>query len=176
MSANGTRQFSSRYAHEIHRMRGTATTPSDLVNRHSRKSFRTGTRYDFIRIQWGDGAVTVRVNLHNTTTVLHEWTSEVPVSRPERPESLPLAVYFEGRGWKTFDVTGTRHAYYLIRKLAADPKFGQARLKEPLHDTDGTFVIDNVLVFTGQDVSGLSAKYTGLLDRSNTHYDLKRSN
>lgn len=203
MSATDTRHYSSRYNVDNYRMRGTDTTPSDLVERHSRKSFRTGRRYDFTRILWSDGSVTVRAQLADTTVTLHEWNSEktamsvtdhkgsqehLSYAMPDglcptcpasvKPDHLQLAASFTGRGWKTFKVTGTRHAYYLLRKLAADPKFSQARLREPLRTPDGRYVKDNVLVFSTEDILGSDStgKYSHLLNRGNTHYDLRKAN
>jgi hypothetical protein len=91
-----------------------------------------------------------------------------------RPTSLDLAVRWE-RGWKTYEVTGTRHAYYLLRKLAQRDGFQGARLNDVLLDQDG-WQIDNVISLSVDDVTGSDThgKYRALLDRSNAHYDLER--
>ena len=47
--------------------------PGDYVRRYTRKI--NGQAYDFVRVAWGDGSVTVRVFVGNTTEVAHEWTS-----------------------------------------------------------------------------------------------------
>ena len=157
-------KISGRYNRESYKARGSDTIPSDLVEHHSRKI--NGKPVDFSRVRWANGAVTVTAYVGGLTTVLHEWTSE---PRPDRPKSLPLAVHFDGRGWKTYNVTGTRHAYYTLRKIARSESFTGARLQEPMGE--GKF---NVLALTPQDILTNSAKYACLLDRSNTHYDLER--
>lgn len=92
-----------------------------------------------------------------------------------KPEQLDLAVRWNGRGWKLYEVTGTRHAYYLIRKLAQREGFEGARLNDPLVRSDG-YVIDNVIHLSTDDVLGSDSagKYRALLDRNNSHYDLQR--
>lgn len=58
---------------ESYGMRGTAHRPSDQVHRFTRRI--NGKPFEFVRIAWADGDVTVRVYEGDTTTVLHEWTS-----------------------------------------------------------------------------------------------------
>lgn len=91
-----------------------------------------------------------------------------------KPDHLDLAVEWEGKGWKTYTVTGTRHAYYFIRKLAGRQGFRQARLNDLLVD-DG-YARDNVLTITYADATGHDrfGTYRSLLDRNNAHYDLER--
>lgn len=92
-----------------------------------------------------------------------------------KPEHLDLAVRWNGRGWKLYEVTGTRHAYYLIRKLAQRDGFEAARLNDLLIRSDG-YVEDNVIHLSVDDVTGSDSagKYRALLDRNNAHYDLQR--
>ena len=56
---------------ESYGMRGTRTRPSDLVERHVR--LINGSRYEFSRIRWADGSVTVKVTPYNRTNILHRW-------------------------------------------------------------------------------------------------------
>lgn len=91
-----------------------------------------------------------------------------------RPDELDLAVRWD-RGWKLYHVTGTRHAYYLLRKLAGREGFQGARLNDPLLRSDGV-IVDNVIHLSVSDITGpdTAGKYRALLDRSNRHYDLAR--
>lgn len=91
-----------------------------------------------------------------------------------RPQYLELAVRWD-RGWKTYEVTGTRHAYYLLRKLAPRDGFTGARLRSWLKRSDG-YVIPNVISLNDSDILGSDphGKYRALLDRNNSHYDLER--
>lgn len=91
-----------------------------------------------------------------------------------KPEQLNLAVRWE-QGWKLYEVTGTRHAYYLLRKLADREGFQGARLNDPLLRTDG-YIVDNVITLSLDDITGsdVHGKYQALLDRNNAHYDLER--
>jgi hypothetical protein len=172
-TATRKRQFSKRYVVETNKLRGTATRPGDIAHGFTRRSHKTGRLYDFTRMLWADGSVSVTVREGGTTTVLHEFSNAVPeatVTPTERPKFLPLAVKFEGRGWKSFQPTGTRHAYYLLRKLAADPRFAGARLDLSVPG------MTNIITLTPDDVTGSDShgKYRMLLDRSNTHYDLNK--
>lgn len=92
-----------------------------------------------------------------------------------KPEQLDLAVRWSGRGWKLYIVTGTRHAYYLLRKLAQREGFEAARLNDVIVRSDG-YVLDNVIHLSVDDVTGSDSagKYRALLDRNNAHYDLAR--
>lgn len=97
-----------------------------------------------------------------------------------RPEELEVAVAWQLRGedglrWKTYAVTGTRHAHFLIRKLAARNGFVSARLCDWLLTPEG-YRIENVLSFTETDVARMSDRFRALLDRANTNYDLERDN
>jgi hypothetical protein len=89
-----------------------------------------------------------------------------------RPDHLDLAVRWD-RGWKTYEVTGTRHAYYLLRKLAGRDGFQGARLNDVLVAPNGTRT-DNVIALDPDDITGSDrhGKYRALLDRNNSHYDL----
>jgi hypothetical protein len=91
-----------------------------------------------------------------------------------KPETLTMAVQW-ARGWKTYQVTGTRHAYYLLRKLAGYEGFRQARLNSPVVGRDG-YVHDNVLTIWADDVdrNDRAGIYSSLMDRSNSHYDLTK--
>jgi hypothetical protein len=90
------------------------------------------------------------------------------------PTMLDLAVRWE-QGWKTYEVTGTRHAYYLLRKLAQKDGFQGARLNDVLLDDEG-WQMDNVIALDLDDITGSDrfGKYRALLDRTNAHYDLER--
>lgn len=91
-----------------------------------------------------------------------------------RPEELDLAVRWD-RGWKVYTVTGTRHAYYLLRKLAVRQGFQGARLNDVIVREDG-WVLDNVIHLDADDILGSDrhGKGRALLDRRNSHYDLAR--
>lgn len=95
-------------------------------------------------------------------------------ARSNRPEHLELAVSWE-RGWKVYTVSGTRHAYYLLRKLAGRNGFRGARLNDVLVNRDGSHS-PNVIHLSVDDITGSDSagKYRALLDRSNAHYDLAR--
>lgn len=95
-------------------------------------------------------------------------------ARNNRPEHLELAVSWE-RGWKVYTVSGTRHAYYLLRKLADRRGFQGARLNDVLVHRDGSHS-PNVIHLSVDDITGSDSagKYRALLDRSNAHYDLAR--
>ena len=88
-------------------------------------------------------------------------------------EFLELAVKWE-RGWKTYEVTGTRHAYYLLLKLADRDGFQGARLNTPV-TTDAGYRLDDVMSLSEDDILGSDrhGKFACLLDRNNTHYDLE---
>lgn len=90
------------------------------------------------------------------------------------PDHLDLAVRWE-RGWKIYEVTGTRHAYYLLRKLAGRDGFEGARLNDILVAPNGERT-DNVIALSVDDITGSdsSGTYRALLDRNNSHYDLER--
>ncbi len=107
--------------------------------------------------------------------VLSEATSpRLMANRTGRPESLELAVSWS-RGWRVYTVTGTRHAYYLLRKLAQRGGFQGARLNDVLVNRDGSRT-PNVIHLSVDDVTGSDSagKYRALLDRNNAHYDLAR--
>lgn len=104
-----------------------------------------------------------------------EYNATFEVGAGWKPDHLDMAVFFQGRGWQTFEVTGTRHAYYLLRKLVRRNGFKSARLQEWLVGTDG-YAHENVISLSLDDVTGgdSAGKYRALLDRSNSHYDLER--
>lgn len=91
-----------------------------------------------------------------------------------KPDHLDLAVRWD-RGWKTYEVTGTWHAYYLLRKLAGRDGFQGARLNDVLVLPDGTRK-DNVIALGPDDITGPDrfGKYQALLDRNNSSYDLEK--
>lgn len=62
-----------RTGEESYGMRGFAGRPSDRVHRFARRI--NGKPFEFVRIVWADGGVTVRAYEGGTPTVLHEWTS-----------------------------------------------------------------------------------------------------
>lgn len=64
-------EIGARMAVKSYGMRGTRTRPSDLVDCHVRSI--NGKRFDFSRIRWADGSVTVKVTPFNQTNVLHRW-------------------------------------------------------------------------------------------------------
>lgn len=57
---------------ESYGMRGTRTRPSDQVDRHVR--IINGTRYEFSRIRWADGSVTIRAYQGRSAEPFREWT------------------------------------------------------------------------------------------------------
>lgn len=65
--------MSRRVECERYTMRTSDTYPGDRVERHVRGI--NGHRYEFSRIVWGDGSVTIRVHRYNSTDLVHEWTS-----------------------------------------------------------------------------------------------------
>jgi hypothetical protein len=61
---------------EAYRMRSVAGPNGyrgDYVEHHTRVI--NGKRFEFARIAWGDGGVTVYVTPYNRTNRLHEWSS-----------------------------------------------------------------------------------------------------
>jgi hypothetical protein len=66
-------KVSDRYNIENYRMRGSSTYKGDWVKGHSRKI--NGKAFDFTKIRWADGSVTVRALEGGTTNVLHEFES-----------------------------------------------------------------------------------------------------
>lgn len=126
----------------------------------------------------GVGPRTAREILMEATTVkLLANQANTPArraARSNRPESLELAVSWD-RGWKVYTVTGTRHAYYLLRKLADRRGFRGARLNDVLVNRDGSHTA-NVIHLSVDDITGSDSagKYRALLDRNNAHYDLAR--
>lgn len=86
--------------------------------------------------------------------------------------NLTVAVHWN-KGWKTYTVTGTRHAGNLIRKFAGYRGFLSARLNDPLERPDGS-TVDNVIHIFPDDVTHDPAgKFGALFDRNNAHYDLR---
>lgn len=110
-----------------------------------------------------------------TDAEIAEYNATFEVGASWKPDHLDLAVCFEGRGWQTFEVTGTRHAYYLLRKLARRSTFQSARLQDWMVGRNG-YAIENVITLGTDDVTGSDrhGKYRALLNRSNSHYDLER--
>ena len=104
-----------------------------------------------------------------------EYNATFEVGASWKPDHLDLAVFWQGKGWQTLRVTGTRHAYFLLRKLAGRSGFRSARLLDLLVGTDG-YVRDNVISFSRDEITGSDrhGKYAALLDRNNSHYDLER--
>lgn len=70
----------------------------------------------------------------------------------------------------SYDVTGTRHAYYLLRKLAQNDWFDLATLITFVSDGEGDSV--NKMQFTQNDIITESAKFASLLDRKNIAYEV----
>ncbi|QOV06192.1 hypothetical protein KGG72_gp62 [Streptomyces phage Salutena] len=65
-------QIGERADVETYRMRSVpGGYPGDLVQRHSRVI--NGKRFEFARIQWGTGEVTVTASPYNTTEILHDF-------------------------------------------------------------------------------------------------------
>lgn len=110
-------------------------------------------------------------------TELDRYNATFEVGASWRPDHLDVAVGWQtkdGLKWRTYVVTGTRHAYYLIRKLAGRTGFVQARLQDWLVGTDG-YLRENVISIRRDDVTNDRAgKFGALLDRNNSHYDLER--
>lgn len=62
--------MSGRSNREVYRMRGT-----DWVEAYSRMI--NGTEYEFSRVRWGDGGVTVRSWIHDSPDPTHQWGRQV---------------------------------------------------------------------------------------------------
>ncbi|MET8111203.1 hypothetical protein [Streptomyces prasinus] len=60
-----------RYDVEEYRMRSSARYRGDLVHHHTREIGRR--KYDFSRIEWGNGDVTVTAWIAGTTIAVHAW-------------------------------------------------------------------------------------------------------
>jgi hypothetical protein len=56
---------------EEYRMRGSARYKGDLVHHHTRRI--GSTEYDFSRVEWGNGEVSVTVWLAGTTVAVHKF-------------------------------------------------------------------------------------------------------
>lgn len=74
-------------------------------------------------------------------------------------KTLPLEIRFENGRRKTYQVSGTRHAGNLLRKLGGS--WSDAWLTEPLGDT-----LNKVHVTPG-------GGYGFFFDRNNTNYEVK---
>jgi hypothetical protein len=107
-----------------------------------------------------------------TQEQLTEYNETFYVGPDYKPDHLDLAVQWKN-GWKTYRVTGTRHAAAMLRKFAGYNGFQGARLNAPLHREDG-YLIQNVIRFDRDDITGSDrfGKYRGLTDRNNAQYDL----
>lgn len=68
-----TRFISPRRREKRYAMRGNATIPSDLAYDWSRVI--GGVAYDFSRVRWADGTVSVRAWRVGTSGPVHEWES-----------------------------------------------------------------------------------------------------
>ncbi|MFF4283030.1 hypothetical protein ACFY0Z_30135 [Streptomyces kronopolitis] len=66
-------QFGEIYDVQHYPMRGTADGRSDWVEARSR--IINGKRFDFSRVHWACGGVTVRAWVGDKSTVLHQWES-----------------------------------------------------------------------------------------------------
>lgn len=87
-----------------------------------------------------------------------------------------VAVRWAGtRPPKTYKVTGTRHAYYLIRKLAVDERFRGAIVHDWLTTQDGKRIPNEIQLFEQDVYEDAYGKFRSLLNRNNTNYDLSRS-
>lgn len=113
-------------------------------------------------------------DFHPTEEELAEYNATFEVGLGWRPDHLDLVVRWE-KGWRTYTVTGTRHAYYLLRKLSQRWGFQGARLRDMTVDHNG-YLTYNVIALSVDDVTGSDrhGKYRALLDRNNAHYDLVR--
>lgn len=87
--------------------------------------------------------------------------------------TLPLTVNFT-TGRRNYQVTGTRHAGNLLRKLADNRNFIEAVLTETLSNEYGS--VDNPIRFNRDDIKGADrfGKFQNLFNRSNSNYDLSR--
>lgn len=97
-----------------------------------------------------------------------EYNATFYVGTDYRPDHLDVAVQWEA-GWKTYEVTGTRHAYYMIRKMAQKDGFHSARVNVPMI-TDTGYLRPNVIDLDSDDID--ENDHHGLLDRGNAYYDL----
>lgn len=61
----------ARYGYESYPMRGHSARNSDWVKRYTRKI--NGTSYEFSRVQWAAGGMTLRAYVAGNTTPVHEF-------------------------------------------------------------------------------------------------------
>jgi hypothetical protein len=72
---------------------------------------------------------------------------------------------------KIYEVTGTKHAYYLLRKMSNYDRFVSAYVTEPMSD-GGT---NTITYWSVSDIrNDLHGKFSCLLDRNNSNYDNSR--
>jgi hypothetical protein len=118
-----------------------------------------------------------QTDFHPTDEQIAEYNATFEVGASWKPDHLDLAVAWQttnGLKWRTYEVTGTRHAYYLIRKLAGRKGFRRARLQEWLVGANG-YATENIIGIAPDDVtSDRHGVYRALLNKSNSHYDLQR--
>lgn len=110
-----------------------------------------------------------------TDEELAAYNATFEVGASWRPTHLDLAVNWEGKGWKSYEVTGTRHAFYLLRKLATRRGFRSALLNDMVVDFNG-YLRENVISLDADDITGSDrhGKGRALLNRTNSNYDLQR--
>lgn len=75
----------------------------------------------------------------------------------------------DGYQWEMPDVQGTRHAYYVLRKLARSGWFHHAVLYE---FTDGKIV--NKVTFSRRSIRDEDEQFRSLNDPTNLRYDLTK--
>jgi hypothetical protein len=119
-----------------------------------------------------------QTDFHPTDEQIAEYNATFEVGASWKPDHLDLAVAWQtkdGLKWRTYEVTGTRHAYYLLRKLVQRRGFRSGRLQEWLVDGNG-YAHENVISLDADDITGSDrhGKGRSLLDRNNSHYDLER--
>lgn len=73
----------------------------------------------------------------------------------------------------SYDINGTRHAYYLLRKLAQKDWYELATIITFISDADGDRV--EKMCITREDVASDSDKFRSLLDRNNIAYEIQEN-
>jgi hypothetical protein len=86
------------------------------------------------------------------------------------PETLDVAVHWAS-GWRTYTVTGRRHAFFLIRKFARRTGFQGARLRDIEVDVMG-YEHDTVTAFHPDEINNNGPRFAGLTDQDHPHYSL----
>lgn len=140
------------------------TVESVRVTTTSYTVFRDGREFhpEVVYVTYRDGK-TRRFEKGETVAIMGPY-------RAEAQTTLQLTVRWVHKDEQVLEVTGTRHAYYLLRKLAARWGFHSASLDVSVP------LMRNVIRLDQDDITGSDrlGKFRHLLDRDNLHYDLAR--